>query len=237
VVALLVGGWWTWRLWNHSGTAPDWRAWLGRVAPLTLGAGAVMVLSTADVVFVQSIFAKEQSPFYIAPAMIGFAMLQFTLPLATVMFPKIVHSAARAQQSDALKLTLLSTAVMGGLAALASLALPELPLRILYFTDKRYWVMAPLVPWFAWCMLALTLANVLVGNLLARERFAIVPWLAALAAVYLATLFLLADKLLAMDSVAAFRLIVQVLTGFNLLAFVLAWWFTQKDKAASEKKT
>jgi len=232
VVALAAGIWWTWPLWNHPGTRPDWRAWWRQVLPLTLGTGAVIVLTTSDVVFVQSIFAKEETPYYIAPSMIGFALMQFTGPLALVMYPKIVRSAATAQKTDALKLTLVATGVLGALAALASTLLPELPLRILYFTKKEFWAAAPLVPWFAWCMVALALANVLIGNLLARERFAIVPWLALLAAAYLATLFGLTDHLLSMERDAAFRLIVQVLTGFNLAAFALAWSFNRQPNAS-----
>ena len=231
LLALAAGVWWTWRLWSRRGASPDWRAWLRQVWPLTLGTGAVTVLMTSDVVFVQSLFAKEETPFYIAPSMIGFALMQFTIPLAVVMYPKIVRSAALSQQTDALKLTLISTGTLGVLAALATMALPELPLRILYFTNSAYWAAWPLVPWFAWCMVSLALANVLIGNLLARERFAIVPWLALLAAAYLATLFSLAGTLLAMERDAAFRLIVQVLTGFNLLAFALALWFTWGRKA------
>lgn len=231
-VALLVGAWWTRRLWWHAGTSPDWRRWVARVVPLTLGPGAVLVLSTADVIFVQSVFPEDLAPYYVPGAMIGFAMLQFTLPLAMVMFPKVVNSVARSEKTDALKLTLLSTLCMGGLAALAATLLPGLPLRILYFTKPDFWQMAPLVPWFAWCMLALTLVNVLVSNLIATERFAIVPWLVVLVSIYLATLFGLSDHLLTMDRDAAFRLVVQVMAGFNVLAFGLAWYFTWGRKPA-----
>ncbi len=228
VAAIAAGAWWTRRLWCHKGSQPDWRRWLRRVIPLTLGPGAVLVLSTADAVFVRSVFPKEVSDFYAPGSMIGFAMLQFTLPLAMVMFPKIVNSVARSQQTDALKLTLISTALMGGLAALAATILPKLPLQILYFSNQSYWQMAPLVPWFAWCMLVLTLVNVLVSNLLARERYAIVPWMVAVAVVYLLALYLLKDRVVVMERDAAFRMIVQVLTAFNLLAFGIGYWFTRK---------
>ena len=191
------------------------------------------MLSTADVVYVQSVFPKDQSPYYVPGAMIGFAMLQFTLPLAMVMFPKIVNSVARAQKTDALKLSLLATATMGGLAAVAATVLPKLPLQILYFTNDKFWVMAPLVPWFAWCMLVLTLVNVLVSNLLARERYAIVPWLVVIVAAYLATLFGLKEHFLQMERDAAFRLIVQVLTGYNLLALGVSLWFSRAPKVTA----
>lgn len=225
-VAILAGAWWTRSLWSGHSAMPDWRPWLGRVIPLTLGSGAVMGLLTIDVIYVRSVYSEEESPFYIAPSFIGFALLQFTMPVAMVMFSKVVHSRARAQETEAMKLSLLATAAMGGLAALAATLLPKLPLQILYFTKREFWDMWPLVPWFAWCMLALTLANVLISNLLAHEKFAIVPWLVALAGAFTATLFLLTKHFLALEMHAAFRQIVQILTGFNLLAFGLALWFT-----------
>ena len=41
-----------------------------------------------------------------------------------------------------------------------------------------------MVPWFAWCLVPLSLANVLINNVLARERYAAVPWLVAVAIGY-----------------------------------------------------
>lgn len=63
----------------------------------------------------------------------------------------------------------------------------------------------------------------------------LVPWLALRAAAYLATLFGLTDHLLSMERDAAFRLIVQVLTGFNLAAFALAWFFNRQPNASQGK--
>jgi len=53
-------------------------------------------------------------------------------------------------------------------------AVSETALAIL-FPDKI--AAAPLVPWYAWALVPLTLANVLIQNLLARGRFAAMPWL------------------------------------------------------------
>lgn len=105
-----------------------------------------------------------------------------------------------------LKLTLGTTALLGAVAASAATLFPELPLRILYFTKPEFWQCAPLVPWFAWCMLLFTLANALVTNLLARGRFAIAGVLILLAAAYGVTLWLLRDRLLAMEMFAAYKL-------------------------------
>jgi hypothetical protein len=41
-----------------------------------------------------------------------------------------------------------------------------------------------MVPWFAWCLVPLALANVMINNVLARERYAAVPWLVAVAVGY-----------------------------------------------------
>ena len=92
---------------------------------------------------------------------------------------------------------------------------------------------APLVPWFAWCLLPLVLANVLVANLLARERFAIVPWLVLAALGYGLALGVLKPRLPAMEQLRAFRSVVQTLGSFSLLLFGVAAWFTWRDKAQS----
>jgi hypothetical protein len=71
---------------------------------------------------------------------------------------------------------------MGGVAALFCTFFPQVPLRLVY--DSSFLKIAPLVPVFAWCMLPLTLSSVLINNLLARSKFAVVPWLALLAVGY-----------------------------------------------------
>ena len=121
---------------------------------------------------------------------------------------------------------------MGSAAALVVTGWPELPLRILYFRNPAYFVQAaPLVPWFAWCLLIVSLANVLVSNLLARERFAIVPWLAAIAAGYLGTLIGCRASLLALPPLVAFQRVVMILGAFSLALSLAALWFTWGRKS------
>jgi len=204
-----------------------WVPWLRRVVPLTLGLGAITFVLQADMLVVRKFF-PSQSGFYSAASIIGKALVLFTVPLAAVMFPKVVQSAARAERTDVLAQALGATALMGAGAALFCTIFPGLPLRLVY--DSSYLVIKPVVPWFAWCMLPLTLSNVLINNLLARARFAVVPWLVILAGVYCGTLVLVARHLLAADQLTAFTTIVQVIGGFSLILLALLIYFTWRKK-------
>jgi len=79
--------------------------------------------------------------------------------------------------------------------------------------DKSFLdVSTPLVPWFAWGMLPLTLANVLINALLARGRFAVVPWLVLVAIGYGVALAMVGQHAgnLA-DTQAGLRMMIQTL--------------------------
>lgn len=225
-LAVGLGAWQTHTWWCARGEPVHWRGWLARVIPLTLGLSASQFTMAIDQIVVQSIFHRDVTALYGAAGTIGRALMFFTGAVFAVMFPKVVASQARAESSDVLALALGATAGLGGLAALACTLVPEFPLRIVYATRPEYWTVAPLVPWFAWCMLPLTLANVLVGNLLARERFQAVPWLLVTAAAYGATLLWRAPTFQALDQAAAFKAVVQNLGLFSLLLLAVAGWFT-----------
>jgi O-antigen/teichoic acid export membrane protein len=207
----------------------EWRAWLKRVVPLTLGSGVVLCMANSDVVYVQILFGDQQSPFYMAAAIIGLALVTFATPLAAVMFPKIVQSAARTEKTDALKHALGATALLGALAAVACTLLPWLPLRIIYFRQPDYWVSAPLVPWFAWALVPLVLANVLMGNLLAREDFRVVLWACAVVLGYLAALVGLRTQILSLAArniYDGFKVVIGTLGFFNCLLLLVTIRFT-----------
>jgi O-antigen/teichoic acid export membrane protein len=238
MVALMVGAWLTHKIWLGPGASFEWKPWFRRIIPLTAGVGVVLFMSNADVIFVQSVFPKEKTPLYMAAAMIGLALVTLTTPMAAVMFPKVVQSAVRTERTDALQQALGATALLGGLAALACTLFPELPLRIIYFRNPVYWQSAPLVPWFAWSLLPLILANVLIGNLLARERFAIVPWLIVVGVCYAATLHSLRGALLAAETFHAFKMVVQTLGLFSLLLLGIAVVFTwRRNQPRSAQKS
>lgn len=204
-----------------------WGAWLRRIIPLTLGLGAVAFMLQPDIIVVRKLF-PEESGFYSAAGIIGKALVLFTAPLASVMFPKVVQSAARAERTDVMAQALGVTALLGAGAALFCTIFPKLPLQIVY--DKSYLVIAPLVPWFAWCMLPLTLSNVLISNLLAREKFRVVPWLAMVAGGYGGTLYLLSKHLSQLDHFAAFKMIIQTIGGFSVLMLSVSIYFTWQKK-------
>ena len=230
-VSVATGCWFIRRLLMGPGEKMKWRPWLRRVLPLTLGFGSIQFMSNADVIYVQGVFSKGQTPFYMPAAMIGLALFTFAGPLAAVMFPKVVRSAALTQDTRAMRQALAATALVCGLAALACTVLPGLPVRIIYLRKPEYWSATPLVPWFAWCLLPLILANVLLSNLLARERFAVVPWAVLIAAGYGLALGLLKPRLLEMELMAAFRSVIQTLGAFSLLLLNVTSFFTWRERA------
>jgi O-antigen/teichoic acid export membrane protein len=75
-----------------------------------------------------------------------------------------------------------ATFLVGSAAAVVSSLFPELPIRVIQ--GPEYLEAAPLVTWFSWCLLPLTLANTLLNSLLARSRFGFVVPLALVAGVY-----------------------------------------------------
>ncbi len=222
--ALALAAWATRAVWRARGGGFHWRPWLARVVPLTLGLGAVTFIGAADTLFVQSQFDRNLTRLYGAGVIVGFGLSQFTLPIASVMFPKIAGGTGA---DAALRHTLLGTAVLGGAVALVCSLVPTLPLRVVYFRNPgEFLPAAPLVPWFVWSILCLVLANVLVQNLLARERFAIVPWLVAIAAGFAGGLWWVQPKLAGVEPMAAFRLVVQVLNVACLALLAAAVFFT-----------
>jgi O-antigen/teichoic acid export membrane protein len=137
------------------------------------------------------------------------------VPMTSVMFPKVVRSAARSEETKVMWQAMAATALLGGAAALGCTLLPWLPLRIVY--DPSFLVVAPLVPWFTWCMLPLSVANLLISNLLARERYRVVPWLIVVAAGYGTALSVFNTSFLS---------VIKTLGVFNCLLAAVAAGFT-----------
>jgi len=225
-VALSLGlsVWQTRAVWSGPSEKIVWREWLGRVLPLSIGIGATTFIMSADMLLVRTLFEDDKSGLYSAAGILGRALAYFVGPMSQVMFPKVVQSAARAERTNVVAQAAGATALVGGVGALALTIVPWLPLRLIY--PPEYLAIEPLVPWFAWCVLPLTLSNVLINNLLARGRYAVYRWLVVLALGYAATLVLILGYIDIQSELAAFKTIVSILGLFGLLALAVCCWFT-----------
>jgi O-antigen/teichoic acid export membrane protein len=225
-VAVGICIWQTRGLWGLQAQPFDWRELLSQIVPLMLGFGAVQFLFTADTMFVKAYFPEDEAGFYIGAGTLSRALLWLVLPLATVMFPKIVHSAARSEKSNLLGMVLAGTGLLAACGALGLTVLGPWIVRFV-FTPSFVAIAAKVLPWYAWAMVPLSLANALVNNLLARSQFRIVPALVLVAVAYGVTLAMVgrhAGNLA--EPVAGLRLMLQTLGAFNLLLLAVCAWFT-----------
>lgn len=215
---LLICAWHSRSIWMMKGQAPDWQPWLRRVVPFSLGLATTQFMLSSDVIMVQTFFNAAQTPDYIPIATVGRALVLFTAPLAVIMFPKIVRNMALAKTSDVLKLTLFSTAILGVCAA-GGLMLLAVPVFKVVF--PKYVAIAPMTATYAWSILPQALAGVLINNLMARERYQVVPWLIVATAGYLTALTVYHDS---------FPMVLRVLGIFSLIYFAISAFFAWRAK-------
>lgn len=203
-------------LWKSRGAHFDTWGWLRRVVPLTAGFGVSTFLFSADAVVVQDYLGADgKAADYMFGATLCRAIVLFTVPLAAVMFPKLVHSAARAQKSNVMGLTLLGTLGLSLLAVIGLAIVAPFIMRI--FSKGAYQEIVPLIPMFACGMSLLGTGNVLLYNLMAHSRFKIVPVLLALAVGYWFALQHFHDS---------FKMVIQTFTVFTAIYLVLCALFT-----------
>ena len=225
-VAVGISIWQTRSLWELPSLPFDWRSLLGQIIPLMLGFGAVQFFLTADTMFVKRYFPGDITGFYVSAGTLSRALLWLVLPLATVMFPKIVHSEARSEKSNLLGLVLLGTAVLAAGGASGLWLLGPFVVKFVY-TPAYVQTAASVLPWYAWAMVPLALANVLINNLLARSQFRVVPALTVLAVAYGVTLAVVGRRAGSLaDPQAGLRMMLQTLGAFNLLLLAVCAVFT-----------
>jgi O-antigen/teichoic acid export membrane protein len=199
-----------------SGAPFDALGWLKRVVPLTAGFGVSTFIFTADAVVAQNFLGTGGAAAdYIFGATLCRAIVLFTVPLAAVMFPKLVHSAARSQKTDIMFLTLLGTLALSAMAVLGLWLVS--PFLMKMFSKGNYQAIVPLIPLFAIGMSFLGMGNVLLYNLMAHSRFKIVPLLVILAVSYWFALQHFHDS---------FKMIVQTFCVFALIYLGLCSLFT-----------
>ena len=234
LIAVAVGGVLTRSVWMTRPTvAFDWRGWLGGAIPLSFGFATILVMQNMDMLFLQGIFDKTQTTLYGGAMLTGFAIVQFIAPVALVMFAHVAKSVAHKEKGDSLGLTLMATITFGVVAGIGGTILPKLPLRLMYFTTPSMWDAAPLVPWYAWALLPLAVANVLVQNILAQGRYRAIPWLLLAPVGYAAALYLQKPFLVTMPPFQAFTRVIQTLGLASTFLCAVAALFSRGRSSAS----
>jgi len=218
--SFVVALWESRTVWSGETAAFNWEGWLRRLGMLTLGYGAYVVMFSTDVILIRSHFPGDEMAAYVAGGTLARAIVQFTAPLAAVMFPKIVQGLARSQKTDAFKVTVVGVCILSCCAAIGLTVVS--PYVFNYFFQKHL-MMVPFMASFAWAMVPLAITNVLVNNLMAQSRFVVAPFLALVAVVYVVTLSLKHDS---------FQQVIVILGGFNCLMLAVAAAFTLKKPSS-----
>lgn len=189
---------------------------LKQIVPLMAGFGAFQFFFSADTMFVKAYFPPDDVAYYGAAGIFARALIWAAGPLAAVMFPKIVHSTARAEKTDLMPLTLLCTGALVGFGVAVLWALGPWLIRFVY-KENYITPTMQILPWYAGAMVPLSLVNVLVNNLLAQGRFKVVPVLIGLAVCY-ATALTWFNKSMVM--------MLQTLTVFSFITLIVCAAFT-----------
>ena len=226
LVPFAISAWQSRSVWLGAEERAPLGPWFQNLIPLTLCLAASQIIFITDLAVVSSLFPDLSDP-YTALATLGRALVTFTAPVAAVMFPKIVSSAARSEKSNAFMLAFGITSLLAGCAAigLSLIGLTVVGQQIFQVVFRGKAELVSLLPLYAWCILPQAIGNVLLGDLLARRRFGIALPLLVLAAVYLASLASFNDSI---------PTLIKTL-GVASLAYLLitagfAWWDLQKRR-------
>lgn len=222
--------WRTRDLWSLPAESFDGKNLMRQIMPLMFGFGACQFLFTSDTMFAKAYFSPDAMKPYIAAGTLSRGLLWLVLPLAAVMFPKIVHSSAKREKNNLFRLVVLGTAVLGVCGMIGLWVVGPLLVKILYKSNDVAGTMA-LIPWYAGAMVPLAMANVMVNDLLARSRFGVVPFMVLLAGIYGFTLPFMLNHF-----PGRLEIPLQTLGVFNLLLFGVCALFTWWKKPAPENK-
>jgi O-antigen/teichoic acid export membrane protein len=218
VLSFVISVWHTRSIWRLPTEPFDWRGLLRQIVPLILGFLGFQILFTADTLFVKTYFSPAETDFYLSAGTMSRALMWLVLPLATVMFPRLVHSAARAEKTNLMGLVLIGTAVLSIVGAASLSLLGPFIVGIVY--DKSYVaVVATVLPWYAFAMVPLAVGNVLLNNLLARP---VIPKLFPIAVLLVAIGYMIGLT----QFHASLTAVLQVLGVSNLLFLAVCAWFT-----------
>ena len=224
ILAVSIAGWTTRRLWLAHSAPFDWRSLVHQIVPLTLGFLGYQILFTADTIFVKAYFPDVQD-YYVSAGTMARALIWLVAPLASVMFPRLVHSSARGEKTNLLGLVLLGTAVLGVCGA-AGLSIVGPYIVPIIYKGEYITAVSKLLPWYAGAMVPLSLANVLLNNLLARPSSKLAP---ALCVFFLSLCYLVALTKFHASQV----MVLQTVGVFNVLLLAVCASFTWRTRASA----
>jgi hypothetical protein len=212
--AVGVGLWLTRDLWRGERSGFQWQPWLQTVVPLTAACGTTSFMMTLDTATVVA-HLHDTAP-YIFGATLARSVVYLALALVAVMFPKIVQSAVLGRRTNVLTVTLLCTLALGVAAAEGLQWGGALAVRIL--AKPEYTSFLPLIHRYTLAVLPLTLANVLIGDMLARGQFRAVPWVVVVGIAYWLALQRFHDS---------FGTVILVMGCANLTLLATCWLLRQ----------
>jgi O-antigen/teichoic acid export membrane protein len=169
LAAVGIAAWHSRGLWLTKPQPFDWRGLLRQVIPMLVAFVGFQILFTADTILVKDYFPKADADYYVGAGTLSRALLWLVLPLASVMFPRLVHSETKSEKSNLMAMVLLGTAVLSivgalGLALLGPFVVPLIPGA---FKNNATQICA-LLPWYGAAMVPLAVSNVLLNQLLVR---------------------------------------------------------------------
>jgi len=224
ILAGALGAWHSRSLWLAKAAPFDWISLLQQIVPLFIGFLGFQALFIADTIFVKAYFSKTNADFYVSAGTLSRALLWLVLPLASVMFPRLVHSAAKSEKTNLMNLGFVGTAIWA-IAGAIGLSVVG-PWVVKFVCPPSYAKEVPLLlPWYVSAIVPLALANVLLNNLLARPAAMLVPALCVfgLALGYMFALTQFHSTMIA---------VLQVMGVANLVVLAFCAWFTWGWKRA-----
>jgi O-antigen/teichoic acid export membrane protein len=167
IVALAIALYRTRPFWAAQPLPFEWRSFASQAVPLLIAFGSLQVLFTVDTMFVKAYFPEDQAGFYVSAGTLSRALLWLVLPLASVMFPRLVHSAVKAEKTNLTALVMIGTGVLAAGGALGLALVGSYVVRLVYKASYVE-VATSLLPWYGAVMVPLALGNVLLNQLMAR---------------------------------------------------------------------
>lgn len=212
--------WHTRELWSGASARFDWTIVKRQILPLVVGFTSFQFLFTTDTVFAGLYFDDKTVGFYGSAGTMSRALMWLVGPLTAVMFPRIVHSAAKSEKNDLMGLVLGGTAFLAIGGAIGLTILGPWVVRIVY-GEAFVTVASKLLPWYAGAMVPLALTNVLLNDLMARNRFEVVPGLVVLAVGY-------GFALTRFNATPV--MLLQTMAAFSVVLFALCAYFTWRPR-------